>query len=295
MTFLGFSLSPVACGLALWGLCVSPLCFGQHLLLVKEWNKAPALVVNARGALPIVLRDGKEVLSNGNRFALVEDGTYRYAFVSVRNANAEYSAVSLHIPSAINKEIYFSCDLETAYDLDKVVMVLEAKTEDAEKILLVFEVGQLEAREVKSFVLRAPISVEIAPGNCELHLFSAGRELFSSETPGEVMDQALDKVVREKIKDVQTANAQPLLGPLPEYAKALRKKKVEGRALVEVNIDAAGHVSDPRVTEATHAEFGEAAMKVIRQWRFLPKVEAGKPVAAKVRFEMPFRLPKESK
>jgi len=50
--------------------------------------------------------------------------------------------------------------------------------------------------------------------------------------------------------------------------------------------DRRGAVLDPSVVTATAPEFGEAALAAIRQWRFLPKVKAGRPL--ETRATMPF-------
>jgi outer membrane biosynthesis protein TonB len=52
-------------------------------------------------------------------------------------------------------------------------------------------------------------------------------------------------------------------------------------------------VSDPKLVAASLPEFGEAAMAVIRQWRFLPTVKNGHPVPTRV--EMPFNFPAPGK
>jgi TonB family protein len=93
-------------------------------------------------------------------------------------------------------------------------------------------------------------------------------------------------MVHERIKDLQDSPTTPFVGPAPEYPRALYKKKIEGSATLSFAIDTRGAVSDPKLVEASRPEFGEAAMAVIRLWRFLPSVTAGHPV--RTRAEMPF-------
>lgn len=273
---------------------LSSAAFGQHLLLVKNGDKKPEVVVGARGMAPLVVRDGKRVVAEGYRFGMVDGGSYLYAFVSMRNVQAKTSGLSIDGSQALNKKFHFNCDLESPYNLENVYIVLLMNTSDAGKSIFLFEVGDLEAREIKPVNLTVPLSVELGEGRYTLHMFSGGRELFHSRMPFGALDVALNKVVRDKIQGLSDANAQPLLGPAPEYPKALRKKKVEGSALLSITIDQKGNVMDPSVAEASAPEFGAAAMEVIKQWRFLPKVVAGKPVSSKVKIPFSFTLPKKS-
>lgn len=74
----------------------------------------------------------------------------------------------------------------------------------------------------------------------------------------------------------------------PERALALG---LEGRVLIEFDISPAGTVMNARViaSEPT-AIFDEAALQAVRQWRYDPKVVAGKPVAQRgLRIAIPFR------
>ena len=221
-------------------------------------------------------------------------GSYLYAFVALRNSQAKTSGLSIDGSQALNKKFHYSCDLESPYNLENVYIVLLLNTADAGNSIFLFEVGDLEAREIKPVNLTVPLAVELGEGSYKIHLFSGGRELFHSRMPFGAMDAALNKVVREKIAGLTDANAQPLLGPAPEYPKALRKKKIEGSALLSITIDQRGNVMDPSVAEASTPEFGAAAMDVIKQWRFLPKVVAGKPVSSKVKIPFAFTLPKKS-
>ena len=43
--------------------------------------------------------------------------------------------------------------------------------------------------------------------------------------------------------------------------------------------------------DATTPEFGDAALKAVSQWRFLPRVKDGQPVATKVALPLIFKPP----
>ena len=71
-----------------------------------------------------------------------------------------------------------------------------------------------------------------------------------------------------------------------QLAAALRKAGVKGKAVVTVRITPQGTVRDPVVESASDPAFGEAALAAVRQWRFIPRVEDGRAVEARV--NMPF-------
>ena len=260
----------------------------QHLLVVVDDNK-PQVVVSAQGIRPQVLEDGKLHTINANRFALVERGEYLPLFVAVRHPEVKTSSAMFSDGTGdINREFHFYCELETAYSLENVFVVLTVKNDHGENGLFLFEVGRLEPHDPHHLDLAVPMTMDNAPGRYELYLFSGGRELFQSRMPIGAAEAALDRMVRARIRDVKNAPPQPFVGPAPEYPHALLKKNVTGSATVGFDLDARGRVLDPVVVAASQPEFGEAAMAAIKDWRFLPKVRNGHPVETKA--EMPFNF-----
>jgi TonB family protein len=63
------------------------------------------------------------------------------------------------------------------------------------------------------------------------------------------------------------------------YPPELKAKRTTGQAVVKVIIARDGTMSEPRVVEATHPEFGEAAVAALSQWTFRPATINGSPVA----------------
>jgi protein TonB len=77
--------------------------------------------------------------------------------------------------------------------------------------------------------------------------------------------------------------------PRPEYPPAAFVKKVEGTVLLEILIDDTGHVARVRVAQSIPL-LDQAAVDVVRTWRFEPAMKHGRPVAslawAPVRFQI---------
>ena len=75
------------------------------------------------------------------------------------------------------------------------------------------------------------------------------------------------------------------------YPPLLRDAGVTGRVLIHATVDEDGETTDVQATEASHAEFGAAAVATALRMRFTPAEMDGKPVA--VRFSQPiaFNLP----
>jgi TonB family protein len=271
----------------------APLAPAQHCLVVKDGDKA-SIVVAANNCNPMVLRGDKLEMVPATKFALIEGGEYLPIHVAVRKPQVKTSSVMvLNTGDQINREFYFTCELETAFSLGNVFLVITLQNQMGEKGLFLYEIGRLEPRDPFHVRVGIPMTMENEPGRYQLYLFSGGRELFHSMMPYGLMESALDRMVRQHIKDVENASAKPFVGPSPEYPPALFKQGIDGSATLSFAIDARGAVSDPAVAEVSQPAFGEAAMAVIRQWRFLPMVKNGHPVPTHARMPFVFAVPKK--
>ena len=87
-----------------------------------------------------------------------------------------------------------------------------------------------------------------------------------------------------------------LIGGLPalqarvEYPEFARRARIEGQVVVQFVVDERGNVVDPVVLRSPNDLLSEAALKAVRESRFTPGQQRGRPV--KVRFAVPvtFRL-----
>jgi len=75
----------------------------------------------------------------------------------------------------------------------------------------------------------------------------------------------------------------------PKYPQAAREKRVEGPVVLEVHIDAEGHVSDAKVISGPE-ELRSAALEAILQWHYSPKAMT---LPATTQVTMDFKLPKD--
>jgi len=211
----------------------------------------------------------------------------------VKNIWARSSTMSINGAGELNKTFELHCQLESAYTLEGVFLVLLMDSERAGKTIFLRGIDKLEARDLMQLDLYVPTSEAIGAGRYTLHIFVKGQEVFNSMLGFGEMEHALRRMVRNSIKDVKDASARPFIGPAPEYPSSLYKKKVEGKAVLSFKIAPDGSIDDPVVAEATLPEFGAAAMEVIRKWRFLPKVVNGHPVESKAKMPFAFTPPKK--
>jgi TonB family protein len=267
------------------------LASAQHYLAVDDGGKM-LVVVAAHGTRPMVLKGDKLTPVRSSRFALGKGGQYLPCHVAVRHVTVQTSSLLVNGASEINREFHFRCELETGFSLANVFLVILLNPDFGDKGLFLYEVGQLEPREPRWFDVAIPMVGRSSPGKYELYLFSGGRELFHTLMPFGLVESVLDRMVRERLKDVQDAPPQPFIGPAPEYPRALFKKGIQGSATLVFTIGLNGAIFDPAVSEASQPAFGEAAMAVIRQWRFLPKVKDGVPVSTKAMMPFEFSAPK---
>ena len=75
----------------------------------------------------------------------------------------------------------------------------------------------------------------------------------------------------------------------PKYPRAAREKHIEGAVVLEVHIDAEGHVSDAKVVSGPE-ELRSAALEAILQWHYSPQAMT---LPAVTQVTMDFKLPKD--
>jgi TonB family protein len=272
--------------------CGASTASAQHYVAVED-NGKMVPVLAAHDTQPMVLKGDKLTPVRSLHLALREGGQYLTCFVAVRDVKVETAAAFMEARvNETKKEFRVSCELETPFSLTNVFLVMVLHPDFGDTTLFLYEVGQLEPRAPRLFEAPFPLEGGTNLGKCEFFFFSGGRELLHSLMPPGLVEAALNRMVRERIKDVRDASAQPLIGPAPEYPKALFKKGTEGSATVMFTIGVNGAISDPVVREASQPEFGEAAVAAIRQWRFLPKVKDGVPLATKATMPFVFAPPK---
>jgi protein TonB len=78
----------------------------------------------------------------------------------------------------------------------------------------------------------------------------------------------------------------------PEYTSAAMYAKLQGTVVLEAVVLADGTVGDVRIVRSLDSTFGLDlnAIKAVRQWRFVPGSQYGKPVAVVVTVELTYTL-----
>ncbi len=126
------------------------------------------------------------------------------------------------------------------------------------------------------------------------------RDQFAASRPPAAMLQDLDRVLEATTADLDPAPEsgkrpqRALWQEPPVYPGDLRRSRVSGSARVQYALDAQGFTRDVTLLEASHPEFGPAAVTAVRQWRFDPEWEGGVaqlgPRETTVRFTPPAGL-----
>ncbi|MBL8488594.1 MAG: energy transducer TonB [Rhodocyclaceae bacterium] len=86
-------------------------------------------------------------------------------------------------------------------------------------------------------------------------------------------------------------DADYLENPPPAYPLAARRRGLQGTVRIEVLVARDGRVRDLKVDEGSgHPELDEAALRAVREWRFVPARRGGDPVEASVIVPVRFQL-----
>ena len=86
---------------------------------------------------------------------------------------------------------------------------------------------------------------------------------------------------------------KPTLKIPPEYPRRALRSGIEGVVTVEFTIAKDGKVKNPVIIKATPPDiFNRAVLKVITRWQFNPEIENGKPIEARARQNVKFKLQK---
>jgi protein TonB len=76
----------------------------------------------------------------------------------------------------------------------------------------------------------------------------------------------------------------------PEFSEEARKAKLSGNVLMNLWVDARGNVVRARVLRGLGLGLDEKAIEAVKQFRFKPAMENGKPVAVEVNIEVDFQI-----
>jgi len=93
-------------------------------------------------------------------------------------------------------------------------------------------------------------------------------------------------------QDAKPKTTQPkvLYKVEPQYTEEAKTAKVAGSVLLNLVVDENGNAQDIQVARSLDEGLDQNAIQAVRQWRFSPATEDGKPVALPVKIEVNFRL-----
>jgi protein TonB len=76
----------------------------------------------------------------------------------------------------------------------------------------------------------------------------------------------------------------------PEFSEEARKAKTAGNVLVELVVDPQGRPQNVRVVRGVGMGLDEKAIEAVKQYKFQPAMEAGKPVAVRLDVDVEFQI-----
>jgi periplasmic protein TonB len=76
----------------------------------------------------------------------------------------------------------------------------------------------------------------------------------------------------------------------PAYPPAARAQDVEADVVMSIVVGSTGRVTDVRIARAAGYGFDDAALRAVREARFVPARRQGRPVAVRMRWTVTFRL-----
>ena len=267
----------------------------QSALYRLDGEKEFKLVHKMEGRVSFIVNPSPSDSGGGNvmpRYRLQPVEEYFPALVSVKVSQAKFSRAGLDSVHRLDQRFAFTAKFSSNHDLANTFFVLVFNTTSPEGKYLAQGISPDELRQGKAISIEARLPAEEKIDHYEIHVFSRGLEVFNSEMPPTIIETAFDRMVAKRIKGIQNAGPKPLAGPMPRYPENLSKTKNVGRAIVTCEIAVNGELTKLAVKEATDPAFGEAALAVLPQWRFLPKIENGHAVASKAELPFDFTPPK---
>jgi TonB family protein len=156
-----------------------------------------------------------------------------------------------------------------------------------------------------SQVISKPVAEPTVPGS--LLVFENGKEVFrlppgqgpgtaSSPLPsgtgqGSGLQPAVSGASERTVAPARSSAESTLVRRVePEYPEEALRQKVEGVVVLEVHVGADGAVQTVRVVSGP-PQLAKAATDAIKQWRFKPHIENGRPMQMQSTVRLNFRLP----
>jgi len=125
-------------------------------------------------------------------------------------------------------------------------------------------------------------------------LFVLSGSVFA-QTTAQQPEPAASQPQEEHAKpDMQARIGGPVKPPVlkhmvdPVYSKPMKRADFKGNIQVYVIVEADGTLSKVHVTRGYNADFDQAALDAVRQYKFKPATQGGKPVKVDLYIEVNF-------
>jgi TonB family protein len=156
--------------------------------------------------------------------------------------------------------------------------------------LAVFELPRLVANKTQSFEVKVMAGDAMQEGKHQLYIFSeSGEHLHSLRKTARASETTMTESYF--LEKTSQRALTPVLTIAPEYPAKFKSKNVEGKAVIACRIGVSGEVVEASLIEATHPEFGTAALAAAKQWFFVPTVSERKYIETKVAIPFSFAPP----
>lgn len=140
-------------------------------------------------------------------------------------------------------------------------------------------------REHTSDPLRGETTLTMA----NLHAAEPAAALFQVPPDYRIVDEARDFAIAFTTQSpVTPPEAISRVGA--KYTEEARRAGIHGTVLLAVTIDRNGRVRDVQVERSLHPGLDEEAVKAVRQWKFRPGEQDGRPVRVNAHVEITFSL-----
>lgn len=140
--------------------------------------------------------------------------------------------------------------------------------------------GAAYRKKAEQYFLETPAVFEKSPPpSLNNILVTHGLLIQLYSEMGREEDATVHCVAVGKIRGDHDLNEyQALYKKVPTYPSSAYNRKQEGVVMIEFIVDAEGKVVNPQVLESTSPSFTKAALKVISEWRYAPRVINGEPI-----------------
>jgi TonB family protein len=88
-------------------------------------------------------------------------------------------------------------------------------------------------------------------------------------------------------REVVTTPPRVVSAPAPDFSQGIRRQ-IPGTVLVYLRVDEKGNPTDVRVLKGLNPEMDEKALQAVRQYKFKPAMEDGKPIKVEMNVEVNF-------